>query len=84
MYLLHFSSIRQTNSIPRSATFTTRSAISSILSSAPEKTRVSRTKTWSGPLDNTLLNLVGEKCSNLNLLSESEEQSARKSSTTTS
>ena len=61
--------------IQRSATFTTRSAISNLLNSAPtnqdtnrsKSLKVPRTKTWCGPLDNTLLSLVGDKCSNSNL-----------------
>ena len=43
--------------IPRSATFTERSAINSILSAGP----MIKTKTWSGPLDDTLRKLMGDK-----------------------
>ena len=60
--------------MPRSVTYSGRCALSSILSAAPNaggqaekaskkrlKQQLPRTKTWCGPLDGTMLSLVGDK-----------------------
>ena len=65
--LSHFS---QCHPISRSISYTGRCALSSILSAAPEgiggpgkrpTSGLSKTKTWCGPLDETMINLVGNK-----------------------
>ena len=50
------------HNLPRSATYSGRCALTSILAAAPKNTtNLSRTKTWCGPLDGTMSQLVGEK-----------------------
>lgn len=60
----------QCHPISRSISYTGRCALSSILSAAPEgiggpgkrpTSGLSKTKTWCGPLDETMINLVGNK-----------------------
>lgn len=62
----------------KSATFTNRCAISSLLKArAPSNKgqKMTKTKTWCGPLDDTLLAIVGDKCSKLDLRYQDEDSS---------